>query len=118
MSTATPNARFWVYLNCGPVKLTLRPGECIHWNTGGPHEEGWSREARRWTHDGDHVTEEMAEEGCDCDGRYSRHGTYHARLNDLRVNEPYDVDDPKVRYPDWERADSSQYDENAELANY
>ena len=35
-------ARFWVYVNGGPVKLTLYPGQRLRWGRASSHDEGWS----------------------------------------------------------------------------
>lgn len=125
------NARFWVYVNGGPVKITLRPGQQLSWSCGGPTDEGWSRESETWGYDcEDHVGEvfrQWCHDGRDCDGRLTREGEDVCDLADLRREWPGGLDDMSqaerdgwrdVRWPAWRKAKSCQYDEYAEAAGY
>lgn len=48
--------------------------EPLVFETGGPHEEGWSSETvRYWMDEHGFVFCESDSDGCDCDGRLSRH---------------------------------------------
>ena len=77
------NARFWAFINDGPVKLTLRPGQTLTHHEGGPTEEGWSYESTIWEHAGNHVIREWHSEGSGCDGRVGNHGTDACQLDQL-----------------------------------
>lgn len=119
------NARFWIYLNGGPVKLTLRPGQSLRWWQGGPCDEGWSSESETWTLDEDEnvLRREWCNDGSDCDGRLTRYGECEANLDELFVVEPYFSDDEQglwegVKYPDWQRVSAGQRDQYAESMGY
>jgi hypothetical protein len=118
----TRNARFWAHINGSPVKITLRPGQQLSHCTGGPTDEGWSREWHTWTHEGDHVHESMGSEGQDCDGRSGWCGEYTCGLDSLHTGNPipdWTVDTPlRGFYPAWQKYDESRYDEYAEAAGY
>lgn len=64
-----PNARFWVWANDAPVKLTLRPGQSVSCTEGGPCEEGYSYEHNTWSLDGGAVLRRVERDARDCDGR-------------------------------------------------
>jgi hypothetical protein len=113
-----PNARFWVWFRGGWVKLTLRPGECRETVEGGRHDEGWGREVTSYEHDGDCVRCEWAEDGADCDGRYSRGGAVVCPLDQLRSIEPAHGDADGLLVPDWQSAATWQRDHAAEAAGY
>lgn len=115
------NARFWVFVNGGPVKLTLKPGQSLSRSKWQRHEEGYSTEQETWTHDTDCVRREWSFGGCDCDGSLERYGKDFCWLSDLLVLEPYSADDPNyqgVRWPDWQEEDRGQRDLYAEMAGY
>ena len=118
--SATPNARFWAYVNTGPVKIALRPGQSLTWDTWSRTEEGWSAESCTWTHHGDHITREWGADGVDCDGRLSSGGSNDCPLPDLHTgNEPYACDGEGIRYPAWGiNEDSYRRDYQAEAAGY
>lgn len=131
------NARFWVYVNGGPVKLTLKPGQSLTHETGGPCDEGWSHEITEWTHETiDYadsetpvVTRNWSTESQDCDGRHGSSGTDSCWLGELRRgSEPYYTaleswEDPTtwdgVIWPDWtEVRHNGVYDQFAQMAGY
>lgn len=118
-----PNARFWVYVNGGPVKITLEPGDELSHYEGGPCEEGYSREWTTWMHEGDRVTREWHEDSRDCVGRLDRHSKDCAHLSRLAEFVPYSTieDDPNyagVMWPEWQPISSVQRDYTAEAAGY
>ena len=120
------NARFWVLINCSPVKITLRPGAELNYGKRWQHEEGWSAEYYTWRHDGDAITEERGTDGRDCDGRHSTGDVWHAPLAELAGRLPGldfvgRLERPAwdgVSWPQWQRGDAWQRDYSAELANY
>ena len=125
MTTPHPNARFWAFLNCGPVKLTLRPGQSLTWVTGGLTDEGFARESITWEWDGEVLTRHWCEDGRDCDGRYSRTGSETCGGHWLMCGrEPYTGDDDPVVWegviwPAWQSNDDvAIYDEAAQAAGY
>ena len=105
--------------NGGLVKITLRPGQSLSWETRGPTDEGWSAEGYTWTHAGDVIECEGWSDGRDCDGRLSSYAESVCSLDELQAgNEPYAEDCEGIRYPRWERVDAGQRDYQAELAGY
>jgi hypothetical protein len=111
-------ARFWIYQNGDFARLALKPGESQEHSTHGYHDEGWSSEWQRWTHNGDHILLEWASDGRDCDGRLSRDGEAMCPLGNLKDRAAYGSDDPKIRLPEWQEVESGQRDYSAEAMNY
>lgn len=69
-TTATPNARLWVWTATGELaRITLRPGQRLTHIVGGPTDEGWRVNGVTWSHDGARVSVISWHDGCDCDGR-------------------------------------------------
>jgi hypothetical protein len=131
MKQNPPNARFWVYLNGSPVKLTLRPGAELHHYWGEPNDEGgWSSAAHRWEYvvnDPDfppHVLRECTIDGRDCDGRLTQHYDSVCSVEDLAAHvvegaEYKDFHDGReICYPKWERTTAWNRDEFAEAMGY
>lgn len=120
----TPNARFWDYVGGGWVKITLRPGEELIRDTGGPCDEGYSYKREGWTHERDHVAYRWASDSRDCDGRYQDDGKLCCPLADLRARDALDPELPDATtgpwrwLPVWGRARRSQRDFTAEAAGY
>ena len=116
------NARFWTFIHDDYVKITLRPGQSLSHYMGGPTEEGWSSEATTWRHDGNTVTRQCTDDGCDCDGRLTRNYDCICPLSRLsyRTVRSWEGTWPKAVYnfPDWEVMDSSQRDYAAEAMGY
>lgn len=119
------NARFWAYINGSFVKITLRPGEQIEHVTGGPTDEGWTRDATSWIYPAGEcaVYRYWAIEGADCDGRHGNYGSNRCELADLRAGDApcfdgSETEHPEVVYPAWQRCEASQYDQFAELSGY
>lgn len=122
-----PNARFWVHINDGFAKLTLRDGQSLSWGKAWSHDEGWSSECVEWGQTGGQVWLRHGSDWCDCDGRLSRGGMLTCDLRDLRARPPAEWStnprDPElgpfgetIRLPEWQHVDSSQRDYNAEAA--
>lgn len=128
------NARFWTYVNGGPVKLTLKPGQSLTHETGGPTDEGWYHDITDWTYETDDdgkpiVTRNWSTDGQDCDGRHGNGGCEECPLAELLTgNEPYYTDlesweDPTtwdgVIWPAWREVSIGPvYDQFAQLAGY
>ena len=121
------NARFWAYVNGGPVKITLRPGQRLEHTEGGPTDEGWSRDSTAWEYATDEpvVYREWCFDGSDCDGRMTRSGVDCCHIDDLMFAEPCinGRDDAEtwagVLWPDWaKRQDHGVYDQFAQAAGY
>lgn len=120
-------ARFWVWLNDGWVKLTLRhPCQSLSWRKSYKTDEGFSYEAGTWTHDGDQVTHEWANGGRDCDGRVDYSGALFCCLADLDAEPAYQDGTTSPYYngrhihrPCWnDDGDTRVRDEFAEAAGY
>lgn len=117
------NARFWVYINGGPVKLTLRPGQVLRHYVGWTHDEGWSSEMHEWEHDGDAVVRRWEMAGSDCDGPLTTYGEDSCDLVWLRAREPHSEPHEHANYigvmwPEWQRGRREQRDVFAEAAGY
>ena len=121
------NARFWIYCNGGPVKLTLKPGQTLEHCEGGRTEEGYDWTSTTWTHAGDEpcVYREWHREAIDCDGRLSTGGADCCGILELASgNEPYIGDDDPaiwhgVRWPNWHGHTAEPvYDEYAQSMGY
>ena len=117
------NARFWVHVNGGPVKLTLRPDQELSWGYAVRTDEGWASESYTWSHEGDHVRLKWCDDGVDCDGRLTRYGESHASLDELLVDPPSCSDSERhvyenVLWPLWRKDYAGQRDEYAEMAGY
>jgi hypothetical protein len=112
------NARFWVWYSPGEsyVKLTLAPGKSIAWESGGPHEEGWSREGESYEWDGEILESESWSDGVDCDGRLSTHRSHVCPGDRLQIHPGHE--DLDVLLPDWVTESSGQRDYAAEAAGY
>jgi len=115
-------ARFWVYANGGPVKITLAPGCSLSWSSGGACDEGYSYEQYRWENCRDSVTEEFYSSARDCDGRTEHSVEYECTRERLLLgNLPRPDAAPfwdGVRWPDWKIVDSCRRDHAAEAAGY
>jgi hypothetical protein len=111
----TRNAKFWAWVNDGQVRITLRPGQSLHWGKSWRHEEGWSSEGETWTHVGTAVERDAWTDGRDCDGRMSTYTRLSCAMDRLTART---VDEDREPYPDWERIESSQRDYQAEAAGY
>ena len=114
----TRNVRFWVYANGTDVRLTLKPGQTLQWEQGGPTDEGWSSNWEQWTYDEyeGRVEREWCHSGRDCDGRHEQGGTDDCPFHELEYYPPGEWSD--VPLPKWERVSSGQRDYTAEAAGY
>lgn len=108
------NLKFWEYVNGSPVRLTLRPGQTLHWSKGGPDSEGWGRESICWKHTGTGVYTESFVEGRDCDGYSSRWADSFCPPEGLTSGASFDG----VTFPRWEDSTVECRDEYAEAAGY
>lgn len=109
------NARFWVWENGGPVKLTLRPGESLSHCVSGPTDEGHCLEWFTVEHCGDYVSQDYGRDERDCDGRTSSEGSSVCPLDHLAVAV---VGDDCPRFPAWAHVATNQRDYAAEAAGY
>jgi hypothetical protein len=109
----TRNAKFWAWVNDGQVRITLRPGQSLHWGKSWRHDEGWSSEGETWTHVGTAVERDAWTDGRDFEGRLSTETRLFCPLERLHARE---VDG--LFLPDWQRIESSQRDYQAEAAGY
>jgi len=108
------NARFWVVILDEPVKITLTPGQKLHWYKWSPDEEGWSSRYEEFEHDGERVIWRTRTDGVDCDGRLTQYWEGSASLDQLAVSDL----GLGVLQPKWENEKTSQRDYQAEAAGY
>ncbi len=119
-TTEHANARFWIWAN-GWVKITLRPGQRLTHESGGPTDEGFSYTAETWTHEGDHVRSEWEVNASDCDGRLDRGGASCCPLDKLRARDMHAEgfqENVGIFAPEWQDAGRYQRDYAAEAAGY
>jgi len=117
------NVCFWVWIGDGWVKLTLRPGQILNYNEGGPHEEGYSYTSTEWEYDADEgkIIERWYTDSRDCDGRHGGGGSRSCRWSSMRsIPRDDDYQDPDGwGKPDWQ--DETQepvYDQYAQMMGY
>lgn len=118
----TPNARFWQWHNGGWIKITLKPGQSLSTNYGGPTDEGYSYAWERWTHEGDRVVRESGSQSCDCDGRLDEHWEGECLLEDLKAINQFalyeEEADKGIYRPEWKKISAGQRDYSAEAMGY
>ena len=116
------NARFWVWISSGWVKLTLKPGQRIEYCEGGPHDEGYCYTSMRWelAEDEPVVYRSWREDSRDCDGPYERYGDDRCGVADLQANDMSDngADCVGIHTPAWGHISSGQRDHYAEAMGY
>ena len=114
------NARWNLYWNDEePTVMTLKPGQSIELYRSAGHEEGWSCEYHRYTHEGDYLLREIEEDAVDCDGRLTRAYFDWCPLSELHSY----VGWAGTLMPNWQLpwapyAPSIQRDYEAEKAGY
>lgn len=118
-------ARFWTFINGGPVKISLPIGETLQWSKCQRTDEGWGSEAYRWSFEFNEVLEEFTSDGVDCDGRLSRHCDRTCPLDRLKRRIPRKTQDEEynqnvngLRFPAWEGKSHGQRDYAAEAMGY
>ncbi len=116
MEKQAVNARFWVWVCDGWVKLTLRPDQTLSHAMSAPTDEGWESKSTIWTHQGDRVSQYSERASRDCDGLCDSQCETSAPLSALAAIEGSEPDDPCR--PDWREIRSSQRDYSAEAAGY
>ena len=107
--------RFWIWVNDGPVRISLATGQTLRHHTGGRCEEGYSYHYEEWTHDGDMIRRVSTYMSRDCDGRYTGGQDLVCPLSLLASH--IVLDDP-IRYPDWQVERELHRDHAAEAAGY
>jgi hypothetical protein len=109
------NARFWVWANNAPAKVTLRPGQSVTHFTYARHDEGFYSTQTTWTHDGEGVDLSYYSAGTDCDGRHE---------NGLEGFCPLDMlaagirEDDLPPFPKWKYGPTAYRDYYAEAMGY
>jgi len=109
------NARFWIYINGGFVKLTLRPEEALEHFFSERTDEGFRSVYQSWEYDGSVVVRQWFIRERDCDGRHEDGGV--AYWDDGKVAPSYS--DPDTMLPVW--VDGEDYyhrDHTAEAMGY
>jgi hypothetical protein len=113
------NARFWMYINGSPVKITLEPGQQIEWYQAHPDEEGFSYRSELLYFNGAIVQRDSMSGGRDCDGRIDRCKRSECVIQNLKSCLPYyGEEDESMLFPEWAEVGCSVYDENAQKAGY
>lgn len=109
----TETARFWIFWNGSDVRLALKDGQTVTFSKGGPTEEGWQREYRSYSREGEIITREILRDGVDCDGRMTTDETDETTLAEIRRTPPF-----AGNMPYWTAVGSSQRDYTAESMGY
>jgi len=107
-------ARFWVWHNCGWVRLSLRWGQVIELHEGGPTDEGYIYTREKFTRDEIGVHSEYHVDARDCDGRFEQFEERFCPYDRLAA---VSVDDG-INRPDWHKVEAGQRDHAAEAAGY
>jgi hypothetical protein len=111
------NARFWMYLEQGLVKITLKRGQRLDWEESYPTEEGYSCHHYGWEFDGETVYLTYDSVGSDCDGPHRYCADSHCHIDDLHSG--CDIPNEEgLFYPDWHRGQIYQQDTYAEAMGY
>jgi hypothetical protein len=110
------SARFWDDCHGAIVRIKIAAGQTLHHSHGGRTDEGWSRESRIYSFDGETVTYEWCNDGVDCDGRLTRCGVCACPVEKLAAG--YDDIENGAKFPAWKPLTESQRDYSAESANY
>lgn len=127
MKNTKPNARFWFYVSVqhGWVKLTLKPGSLMKLSGGGATDEGY----QRWyefigydAHDME-ICNTSVIESRDCDGRLDSYTGYHCPVESLKSRKATVYGDNGetgeiLDAPAWIPGLCSQRDYSAEEAGY
>jgi len=113
------NARFWVLVNDGWVRLSLGVGQVLEHTEGGPHDEGYSYTGTAWKREG-HGREGFVDvshttRSRDCDGPLDTYSNAQCRVDALEDHPSFDGEVP---VPDWEKVSSYQRDYFAEAMGY
>lgn len=111
------NCRFWVWVNDGFVKLSMRPGTTLEWSHRWQHDEGWSLEALSFEYDGERVRCQQVTDGRDCDGRLTRCTVTTCSAGHLLMR-PVTLDGETHLMPQWELEEHQQRDYSAEAMGY
>lgn len=114
------NARFWTYANGSLVKLTVRPGQVLHWHEGGPTDEGYHWEGHAIAHTGHKLIEEVTIRSRDCDGRFDKAYSLETALPIRRGDEDRFIIDQGEPVLTWTEVPRSyqQRDYSAEAMGY
>jgi hypothetical protein len=116
--------RFWVWVNGGWVRLSLRQGQTLRHATFRDTDEGWASEANVWhaPADGPGVLWECHGAGRDCDGRVDRFSAVYCPADSLAGRDMFAVMDSSenrgIYSPEWECVGASQRDCAAEAMGY
>jgi len=111
---STKNARFWIFIHGSDVKITLRKGDQLAHGWGTPTDEGWRREFREWTFDGEFVIEVTDTTERDCDGVMDFYNESRCHVEDLDKGSLVDG----KNFPHWKELSHRQRDHAAEAAGY
>ena len=110
-------ARFWIWYGPGDgmVRLKLKPGQTLEWESGGPCAEGWGMSGEEYEHEGSFVRASSWSASQDCDGRHSSESEHVCPLDKLAAHHnTYNG----LEMPDWREESASQRDYAAEAAGY
>jgi hypothetical protein len=115
------NARFWDYCNGTWTKITLRPGQLLHWHHYQDTDEGFSAITRAWEHNGLSIHYCEMSKARDCDGLFEDVHECCAPLDKLAAKDPYTepgaAPEP-FKVPQWMDMGGSHRDHQAEAAGY
>lgn len=107
------NARFWIFVHDGFVKLTLRQGRPLRYWRAWDTDEGWSSVSEYFRLVDGVVLRDCSDDGRDCDGRMSSHVELACPVAALQSRDGF-----AVPLPRWDRVSESRRDYQAEAAGY
>jgi hypothetical protein len=115
--------RFWVFVNDGFVRLSLKDGQSLKHSWFCRTDEGYDSARTRWTRDGDFITRDYETAGCDCDGPLNTSNTCRWTPSDGTFLASEYRDGKQVSFvdtpiPEWQKVCASRQDVYAEAMGY
>ena len=120
MRSKPKTIRFWYWINDGPVRIKLKPGQSLEWNRFEKTDEGFSRFGEVWEASNNNVNVVGWHEGRDCDGYVSGSNESNCPLELLDEGHQGEeiFQGRHIIYPKWQNQNSQQRDLAAENAGY
>lgn len=119
--TQPKTLRFWAFVNGGPVRIKIKPGQTLEWTRLEITDEGFVRSGEIWESVTGRVTVFAWHEGRDCDGRVSGSTESYCHVDQLAdgyKSPDESFNGQSISYPAWQHVETEQRDYAAEAAGY